>query len=258
MQSVGNIARSSSTFGYATPEEATRICDVCGPVAPTFLKSVNRYVTGTCLCQRQARAAYEQRQAAQQRQAAITATYDWLSGYTIDADEVRVLSSRSFANFDGTRQPKALESVRDFAETLRGSLVLHGDFGTGKTHLLAALCNDLTARGILCRFTTAPNLFLAINFHIAQKQDYSGLIRSAISAPLLVIDDVDKAKPSEFREECYFKILDSRTTAGRPTAISTNKLSELATYIGGAGVSRLSIRQIAEEMIGNDYRKELW
>ncbi len=258
MQSVGNLARSTSTFGYATAEEATRICEICGPVAPTLLKSVGRYVTGTCDCQRQARADYEQRQASQQRQAAIAATYDWHSGYTMDADEVRVLSSRTFANFDGTRQTHALDAVRDFADTLRGSLVLHGEFGTGKTHLLAALCQDLMRRGILCRFTTAPNLFLAINFHIAQKQDYSGLIRAAISAPLLVLDDIDKAKPSEFREECYFKILDSRTTAGRPTAISTNKLSELATYIGGACVSRLSIRQIAEEMIGKDYRKELW
>lgn len=258
MQSVGNIARSTSTFGYATPEEATRSCEVCGEVAPHLIKSTGRYVTGTCDCQRRARADYEARQVAQQRQAALLATYDWLSGYPMDADEIRTLASRTFANFNGTRFSKALEEVRNFADTLRGSLVLHGSFGTGKTHLLAALCQDLMKRGVPCRFTTAPNLFLAINFHIARKQDYSGIIHSAISAPLLVLDDIDKAKPSEFREEIYFKILDSRTTAGRPTAISTNKLSELANYIGGACVSRLSIRQIAEEMIGDDYRKELW
>lgn len=258
MQSVGNLVRSTSTFGYATPEEATRSCEVCGMVPALHIKSVDRYVVGTCDCQRKEREAYQARQSYQQRQAALSATYDWLSGYPMDADEIRTLASRTFANFNGTRFSKTLEEVRNFAETLRGSLVLHGSFGTGKTHLLAALCNDLSARGMLCRFTTAPNLFLALNFHIARKQDYSGIIQSAISTPLLVLDDIDKAKPSEFREEVYFKILDSRTTAGRPTAISTNKLSELANYIGGAGVSRLSIRQIAEEMIGDDYRKELW
>lgn len=258
MQSVGNIARSTSTFGYATPEEATRTCEVCGPVAPTLLKSVGRYVTGTCLCQRQARADYEQRQAAQQRQALVAATYDWLSGYTMDADEVRVLASRSFANFDGTRQPQALESVQTFADNLTGSLVLHGTYGTGKTHLLAALCQELNSRDIYCRFTTAPNLFAAIGWYMNHNKDYSDLIRRAVSVPLLVIDDIDKARWSEFREEVYFKILDSRVTAKRPTAISTNKLDELEKYVGGACVSRLSIRQIAEEMIGNDYRKELW
>jgi DNA replication protein DnaC len=72
-----------------------------------------------------------------------------------------------------------------------------------------------------------------------------------------VIDDVEKAKHSEFTEEVYFEIVDERTKAGRPIAISTNRLGDLEQYVGGAVCSRLSIGQIAVEMMGADYRLEL-
>jgi hypothetical protein len=74
---------------------------------------------------------------------------------------------------------------------------------------------------------------------------------------LLDFDDVDKAKRTDFREEVYFNIIDKRVICGRPIAISTNRLNELDQFIGGACVSRLSIGQIALEMVGADYRLTL-
>jgi DNA replication protein DnaC len=74
---------------------------------------------------------------------------------------------------------------------------------------------------------------------------------------LLVIYDLDKAKHSEFREEIYFEIIDERVKAGRPIAISTNRLDAIEDYVGGAVCSRLKIGQIPVEMRGVDYRENM-
>jgi DNA replication protein DnaC len=136
---------------------------------------------------------------------------------------------------------------------------LYGSFGTGKTHLLAAVCNAilLYAPPITSLFTTAPKLFNAIQERIQEREGYWGLIERAIATPLLVIDDIDKAKYSQFREEIYFAILDERVKARLPTAISTNRLSALTEYVGGSVCSRLKVGQVAAEMIGDDYREEM-
>ena len=52
--------------------------------------------------------------------------------------------------------------------------------------------------------------------------------------------DIDKLKASEFREEVLYKLVNGRTTAGRPLAISSNCTpGELERWVGKAGRSRL-------------------
>jgi DNA replication protein len=106
-------------------------------------------------------------------------------------------------------------------------------------------------------FTTAPELFAAIQQYIACNDDYYKLVERAARTQLLVIDDIDKAKHTDFREEIYFAIIDKRVNRGLPTAISTNRLDELANFVGGAVASRFQVGQIAIAMNGADYRKEL-
>ncbi|HEY7417089.1 MAG TPA: DnaA/Hda family protein [Ktedonobacteraceae bacterium] len=180
-------------------------------------------------------------------------TFNWLGGRWTNSDYLK----KRFSNFDRSRQPEAFRVATMFADRLRGTLVLYGPFGLGKTHLLTGICNALHEKETASKFCTAPNLFAAIQDCINRHEDYNSIINNAIWTPLLVIDDVDKARYKEFREEVYFDILDGRVQRGLPTAISTNLLSDLGSYVGGACLSRLSIGQLAVEMDGNDYRKEL-
>ena len=53
-----------------------------------------------------------------------------------------------------------------------------------------------------------------------------------------MIDDIDKAKHNDFREEIYFSSIDARTNAELPTAISTNRIDDIADYVGGVVCSR--------------------
>jgi len=244
-------------LGYVTPEEATWTCETCGIVQPRLITAINRYMRGACACQRaeqeRIRASQEQFKQRQEVAEYRRATYGWLGSRWSDEG----LADKTFATFAVLRQSAAYEAVLAFLDVLSGALILYGPYGTGKTHLLAALCQEAHTRGVRARFTTAPKLFSAIQARIKADEDYTDLISKAIAVPLLVIDDVDKAKWSEFREEVYFEIIDSRVNAHRPIALSTNRLDALSSFIGGACASRLLIGQMAVPMKGEDYRKEL-
>lgn len=238
---------------FLSEADATWTCDACGEIRPEYKKRIDRWVKQRCRCQKDAAMrAEKERLLQEQRTAMIKATYGWLGPNWSDN-----LSGKTFERFDRSRQPEGYDSALLFCDLLEGNLILHGTYGTGKTHLLAAICNHLRAEGRASHFTTAPNLFGAIQEAITYGQDCNKYINLAVSAPLLVIDDIDKVKWSEFREDKYFLILDKRTIAGLPTAISTNRLEDLESYVGGAVASRLAIGQIAVEMNGQDYRRLL-
>lgn len=240
------------------PQEATWECETCGVITPQRFEvdgvdHFNRRLM--CPCQEAARDREEKEK--QRREWAASQslhTYSWLGSRWADASLVK----KTFENFQMEKQPDAYTMTRLYAANPQGTLVLYGTFGTGKTHLLAAVCNEtLSKYNRTSLFTTAPDLFGAILQRIAHSEDYYDLVERAAKAPFFVIDDVDKSKHSEFKEEIYFAIIDKRTKRGLPTAISTNRLDELACFVGGAVCSRLQIGQIPVEMIGSDYREEL-
>jgi DNA replication protein DnaC len=233
--------------------EKTRTCPTCGVVPPIALAD-GWYARRLCRCERVAFDAQQLRQLREeQRQIRTALTYTWLGSAWSEPG----LVAKNFATFQRERQPDAYELAQAFAVQLEGTLALYGSYGTGKTHLLAAIANAVTAAGRTCRFASLVSLFDALQERIQQGQDYHDLLRQAIGAPLLVLDDLDKLKPSEFREETLYKLLNGRTTAGLPLALSANSApDELVRWIGAAGRSRLMDRLIPVPMNGPDYRLE--
>jgi len=244
-----------------TAEEATKQCEVCSQVIEPKQLVMNgevRYSPRKCPCQQAKEQQGEaERIRAEIRDAQARYTYMWLGRDRRWSDVA--LREKTFENFNRERQAEAFEVAQAFASNPSGTLVLHGTYGTGKTHLLAAVCNAvlLNEKSVRSLFTTSPKLFAAIQECIGHGEDYSWLIEKAMTTPLLVIDDIDKAKWSAFREEIYFSIIDERVKAGRPTAISTNRLDELADFVGGAVCSRFKVGQVEAEMLGEDYREEV-
>jgi DNA replication protein DnaC len=241
--------------GFETPEEAYFECERCGPIVPYHVKLSGRWLKGTCECMIRAR---QEREQAEMRLAWMREqpkrSFEWLGRQWSDMP----LVEKTFDNFDIELQHSAYESVMFFLGDMHGSLILHSEgYGTGKTHLLAGIVNHLRMIGIESRFTTAPKLFRAIQERMDHKESYTQLILIACCTPLLVLDDVDKAKPSEWKHELFFEIVDERVKRGLPIALSTNRVSDLAFYVGGAACSRLSISQIDVDMSGSDYRMRL-
>jgi DNA replication protein DnaC len=252
---MGELTRLGSALQWKEPKglpspDLFNHCETCGTIPPRLLPS-GRYIRRSCACQIAERRRKQAEAASRAWEyGAVQQTYGWLGRGWEDTD----LSVKTFATFDRKCQPKGYQETTAFAGTLHGTLILHGGYGTGKTHLLAAVCNALRSRGATSLFTTAPKFFAAYQDRMGHEQDYWSLVKMAISTPLLVLDDVDKAKPSEAREQLYWLIIDERVKAGRPIALSTNKMSELAHYVGEASVSRLMVGVHAVEMVGRDMR----
>ena len=236
------------------PAEKTWTCPVCGLIPP-FALAGGWYARRRCACEREA----EERQAIQtlqhlSGQAQVVRTYTWLGPAWSEPG----LAEKTFATFRRERHPQAFDLAHSFAQNPQGVLALYGSYGTGKTHLLAAVANHLGTTGTPCLFASAVTLFDAIQDGIQQNQDYHQLVRRGIQTPLLLLDDIDKLKASEFREEVLYKLVNGRTTAGRPLAISSNCTPwELERWVGKAGRSRLMTGLIPVQMNGADYRLEV-
>jgi DNA replication protein DnaC len=249
-----NIIQGIARRGFATRDEALIECENCGEVEPYHVKLTGRWLKGTCACQIAER---ERQERAKIRMAWITSqgrqNFDWLRPEPSDS----ALMEKTFDNFEYARQPLAFDTVQFFLSKspLTGSLILYSEgYGTGKTHLLAAIVNTLRVNGIAARFATAPKLFIAIQGRMDRNEEYQSILRKAIHTPMLILDDVDKAKPTEWKQDIYFHIINERVNRGLPIAISTNRVADLYIYVGGAACSRLSINQLEAQMEGIDYR----
>lgn len=238
-------------------EDVTWECIVCGVQKPHSytMKGVTYYTYRKCACQLAEEERLERERQRQERfEYYANHTYNWLGSRWSEA----TLRKKTFESFNAERQPNAYNAAQRFAAEPYGTFILHGSYGTGKTHLLAAICNEtLIGHSRRSLFTTSTKLFAAIQQKIANHDDHYALVEQAVKTPLLVIDDVDKAKWTEFREEMYFAIVDERVKRDLPIALSTNRLEELDSFVGGAVYSRLQVGQVAIAMNGADYRKEL-
>ena len=233
-------------------------CPTCGPVIPLEVLP-GWYARRRCACEQRAEDERQRRAVPRTLGQALAEaqrgqTYRWLGR---DWQEP-ALAEKTFATFQRNLQPQAFEQALAFASDPQGTLALYGSYGVGKTHLLAAIANRRQAADRPCLFASAVSLFDAIGERIGQDQPYHDLLKRAIGAPLLLLDDLDKPKPSEFRQEIFYQIIDGRRKTGRPLAISCNcSPLQLERYVGGAARSRLMMQLIPVEMSGPDVRLTL-
>ncbi len=67
----------------------------------------------------------------------------------VDHDVVREMRGKTFDSFDPSRPEAAYEKAFAFANNPQGNVLLYGNYGTGKTHLEAGICNYLREVGRL-------------------------------------------------------------------------------------------------------------
>lgn len=120
----------------------------------------------------------------------------------------------------------------------------HNNFGLGKTHLTVAIAKELIQRGyatlIISDVMLMEELGLARSAGGEDGDDFRKLIYSAIDAPVLVWDDLGKAKHTESREKWYYTIINARYEKRRPIIFSSNEDRDtLMEKIGPAAASRL-------------------
>lgn len=151
--------------------------------------------------------------------------------------EVGNLSSfadKSFSNFyvglpmhseaEKTSLKYALNAATRFAQQPTGWMLIEGSYGTGKTHLAAAIGNARLEQGDAVLFITVPDLLdhLRATYSPTSDVTYDEMFERVRKAPLLILDDLGVENPSQWAQEKLFQILNYRHTAQMPTIITTN------------------------------------
>ena len=245
-------------------------CEVCGDIAPVELPS-GRWIRRSCECERNARSEYEKtvRFEVWKREVLSYTFGGWLGPQWADKDFIHEMATKTFDSYDVSHGPQAFLSAYDFAQKPEGNLLFCSkEFGVGKTHLEAAICNSLreigyqSAQGKIQHmssvFVSAP-LFFSRYYETKKAIDqaaHNRLIKKVLTSPLLVIDDIDKRTIQRTDGDIYWMIFNARHAAERPTILSTNRQAELEHLIGSAAFSRFSSSLTTVELKGGDYRRE--
>lgn len=171
-------------------------------------------------------------------------------------------SNRTFGNFDKSRCEQAYNAAWTYAQknnlfdSEKNSLLFLGGVGVGKTHLAAAIANELIDRGIPVLFGTFIDHLQKIKdeFNHASIDTYLSRMKSI---PMLVIDDLGKERKSEWTQQVLFDVINYRYEHLLPTIITTNFTdAELMNYVSNATTSRLNEMSTAIHINATDYRRK--
>jgi len=99
-----------------------------------------------------------------------------------------VLRDKTFDNYARTDgNAAALQAAIAFAAKPAGMLAFWGAYGDGKTHLLAAIANEV---GGPAKYYTFPDL--ASQYRASIGNDVEGFYRIVSRVPVLLVDEIDK------------------------------------------------------------------
>ncbi len=142
-------------------------------------------------------------------------------------------AARTFATFTDRREEglapdelrsieKAIKASTAFAARPRGWLVLTGPYGSGKTHLAAAIANSLADKGSPPLFIMVPDLLdhLRSTFSPSSNVSYDRRFDEIRTAPVLILDDLGAQSGSPWAKEKLHQLFNYRYNAELPTVLT--------------------------------------
>jgi DNA replication protein DnaC len=141
------------------------------------------------------------------------------SHMTFETFELR----RDLSREERERVQRALQAARDFAQEPKRWLVFIGPYGSGKTHLAAAIANAQEPRHTPSLFVTVPDLLdhLRATFSPNSLTSYDKRFNEVKNAPLLVLDDLGMESATPWAKEKLHQLFNHRYNAQLPTVITT-------------------------------------
>lgn len=201
---------------------------------------------------------YETPAAVQKEMLALTKEYRSLFKIIKDGDKKeRVMPSANF----GFLAVFGEQRLKEMPAAERAALKQkHNNYGIGKTHLQMALAKQLIKEGF--RVLAVSDVTFIEELMQAKKMDdggetYNHLLTGALTADVLIWDDIGKVNWTEPRERMYYTIINERYRKQKPIVFNSNEdRGTLADKIGYAAASRL-IGECGEHLLeaeGIDWR----
>jgi DNA replication protein DnaC len=118
---------------------------------------------------------------------------------------------------------KAFNACQKFAQKPRGWLLLIGPYGSGKTHLAAAIANYRADSNAPPLFVVVPDLMdhLRATFNPSSTVSLDRRFEDVRNAPLLILDDLGTQSTSPWVKEKLYQLFNLRYNAELPTVITS-------------------------------------
>ena len=122
----------------------------------------------------------------------------------------------------------AYQAAREFAADPQGWLIFYGGYGAGKTHLAAAIANELVAQHTRVLFQVVPDLLdhLRSAFSPSAEVRYDKLFEAVKTVNVLVLDDLAEEGQTQWAGEKLFQLFNHRYNQRLPTVVTTNRPPE--------------------------------
>ena len=185
---------------------------------------------------------------------------------SLDSLDLPLLKNMRFDNFrTNLRLPEnqretlvgSFNYARNFAADPQQWLILQGSNGCGKTHLAAAIANQLRESGKEVLFIVVPDLLdhLRSSFGPDTHISYDVLFEKIKKVPVLVLDDFGEHAATPWAKEKLYQLINYRYNAQLPTVVTTALTLE---QIEGSVGSRLADMNICINfnITAPDYRAE--
>ena len=172
----------------------------------------------------------------------------------------------SFDNFEPITGTEACWAymkayAEDFGNQTDGGVCIYGRAGNDKSHLAAATVNRVIHRGFTAVFIEVPELFAKIKAtYGADGEGSEDKIMAALGrCDLLVLDDAGAEKPTEWVQEKFYQIINTRYKKRLPVVITTNTkdMAGLEDIIGFRAYDRVLEMCLPLKNSGESYRRSI-
>jgi DNA replication protein DnaC len=142
---------------------------------------------------------------------------------------------------------RAMSYCKKFKEE-KGSFLLTGNPGTGKTHLGIAIMMQLVNQNVGCRYAEYISLIMRLKQCCMDPINYNKEINEYKNCTVLFLDDLLKGQTSEADRKYIYEIINYRYMTEKSIIVSTEKsLNELMDY--DAAITSRIIEMCRENII---------
>lgn len=122
---------------------------------------------------------------------------------------------------DSESQKKALKAFIKMVEQKKGKILLLGNNGAGKTHLISATCKKLN--GVIYTMYEI-SVMIRQAYTVLAKESEFDIVSRLTNVPFLAIDEIGRTKGSDAEQNWLSHIIDKRHQRFLPTVLNSNKL----------------------------------
>lgn len=266
---IGNEDVQLKDTEFLNKETGQIHCRKCRAKTSMYFGDTGRIVRCICNCEKIEKEREEQRKEFEEKQkrfrelqdnSLLSERYKGISFDTTDLER-----DKSFL-IAYNRCKKYCEVSAEVYKTGKG-IYLFGQSGTGKSHLMACMVNELSKQNYTCLFTNFFKIIQTIHKTFSRgAYAESTFLNKLQTIDFLFIDDlgterVQKDGEDNWTQERVYDILNDRYNAMKPTIFSSNlSKAELITKRGFMAKTVDRIREMAPagatmEIKGDTYRK---